>query len=34
VDRSRTGQRAIQGVGVAIAAVGGFFVVTTFRAAG
>lgn len=34
VDRSRTGQRAIQGAGIAIASVGGFFVVTTFRAAG
>jgi urease accessory protein len=33
-DRSRMGKRAIQGLGVVIAAVGGFFVVTTFGAAG
>jgi len=33
-DRSRAGQRAIQGLGVAIAAVGSFFVISTFSAAG
>ena len=33
-DRSRIGRCAVQGLGVAIAAVGGFFVVTTFGAGG
>ena len=33
-DRSRIGQHAIQGLGVAIAATGGFFVVSSFGAGG